>query len=480
MKEVRRGNQVPTTKHCLPYDKTYGAECVELYETTGRTSQEWQTLLCSDMLAVNDNGLWVHTKFGYSLPRRNGKNEIVTMREIYGLSHGEKIMHTAHLATTSSGAAHRLAGMLNEMGMEEITRHKKGEDVTNKYMFSKQYGLEVIKFLETGGECRFRTRTSKGGLGEGYDTLIIDEAQEYTTEQQSSLKYIVSDSPNPQTIYCGTPPTAVSSGDVFEKFRNDTVEGLNKNAYWAEWGIPDENVDIHDIELWYLTNPSLGTILTERKIEDEITDDILDFIIQRLGCWIKYSQKSIITKADWEKSEIKERPKLKGRLFIGVKYGKDGTNVALSVACKTETDQVFISVFDCRNRREGNGWILQFLQNPNIERVVVDGAGGAQILEDEMKKAKLKKPDTLTALEFVTSCALFEKSLTDGTMCHLSQPSLDEVVTNCEHRAIGTAGGFGYKSTVATYDICIMEATVIAYAACAQAKEKKVQKVHIG
>lgn len=62
----------------------------------------------------------------------------------------------------------------------------------------------------------FRTRTSSGGLGEGYDVLIIDEAQEYTEAQETSLKYIVSDSESPQTIMLGTPPTAVSAGTVLQ------------------------------------------------------------------------------------------------------------------------------------------------------------------------------------------------------------------------------------------------------------------------
>ena len=61
-----------------------------------------------DILAVNEEGLWVHTKYGYAVPRRNGKNEIVAMREIYGLTHGEKILHTAHRTTTGASASKRL------------------------------------------------------------------------------------------------------------------------------------------------------------------------------------------------------------------------------------------------------------------------------------------------------------------------------------------------------------------------------------
>ena len=37
----------------------------------------------------------MHTSFDFSLPRRNGINEVVTIREMYGLMElGEQIMHT--------------------------------------------------------------------------------------------------------------------------------------------------------------------------------------------------------------------------------------------------------------------------------------------------------------------------------------------------------------------------------------------------
>lgn len=41
--------------------------------------------MLDDLLAINEDGLWTHTKFGYSVSRRNGKNEIVLMRELFDL-----------------------------------------------------------------------------------------------------------------------------------------------------------------------------------------------------------------------------------------------------------------------------------------------------------------------------------------------------------------------------------------------------------
>ena len=36
---------------------------------------EWQEIQMMDIMAVDDDGQWVHIKYGYSIPRRNGKSE---------------------------------------------------------------------------------------------------------------------------------------------------------------------------------------------------------------------------------------------------------------------------------------------------------------------------------------------------------------------------------------------------------------------
>ena len=174
----------------------------------------------------------------------------------------------------------------------------------------KAKGQERLELEESGGVIQFRTRTSTGGLGEGFDMLIIDEAQEYTDDQESALKYTVTDSDNPMTIMCGTPPTMVSGGTVFTKYRESILSGGRKHNGWAEWSVDDMS-DIHDKDLWYLTNPSMGYKLTERAIEEEIGPDETDFNIQRLGLWLRYNQKSAISEYEWKALKVKKIPTLK-------------------------------------------------------------------------------------------------------------------------------------------------------------------------
>ena len=415
-------------------------------------------------MAVDKKGLWVHQKFGYSIPRRNGKSELLYMLELWGLHQGLNILHTAHLISTSHSSFEKVKRYLEKMGYVDK------EDFNS----IRAKGQERIELYESGGVLQFRTRTKSGGLGEGFDIMIIDEAQEYTTEQESALKYTVTDSDNPITVMCGTPPTPVSSGTVFTKFRETCLFGRGKYSGWAEWSVADEK-EITDVEAWYNSNPSMGYHLDERKIEAELGDDKLDHNVQRLGYWPTYNQKSAISETDWNVLQIDEIPEFTGKLFAGIKYGQDGTNVALSIAVKTDNGDIFVETIDCQSVRNGNQWIVDFLMKANVEQIVIDGASGQRVLDDELKEYRIKNVTLPTVKEIIVANAMWEQAIFQKTICHAGQPSLSKVVTNCDKRNIGSNGGFGYRSHFDDVDISLMDSALLAHWACATAKPKKKQ-----
>ena len=461
MATKRKGNQNPTQSLILSTKRSDYKEAIELYEKSKRKAQKWQKNLLKAILSKTSKGLWQHTKFGYSLPRRNGKNEVIVIRELFALKNNEKVLHTAHRTTTSHSAWERLTSILDKSGIA--------------YNSLRAAGREMVE-VSGGGRVDFRTRSSKGGLGEGFDLLIIDEAQEYTDDQESALKYVVTDSKNPQTIFCGTPPTPVSSGTVFTNLRNKALNQETKNTGWAEWSV-SEQTDPRNIESWYLTNPSLGTIFTERSVEDEIGSDEIDFNIQRLGLWIKYNQKSAISETDWGLLKVNKVPNLRGKLFAGIKYGADGTNVAMSIAVKTEDERIFVESIDCQTVRNGNLWIINFLKNADVAEVVIDGQSGQKILFDEILDYKLRKPILPTVKEVVVANSMWEQGIFQKTICHKDQPSLTKVATNCEKRFIGLSGGFGYKSQYEDNDIALMDSALLAHWICSISKPPKKQKI---
>lgn len=463
MAELRKGSQTPTRSVVLPYTASYGSDAIKTYNSTGRTALPWQEEQIRNIMAVNGADEWLHTSYGLAVPRQNGKNEVITMRELEGLKRGERILHTAHKTSTAHAAWDRLLRLVDLAKMP----------IKSSY---KAMGKEHIEIFD-GGLVEFRTRTATGGLGESYDLIIIDEAQEYRTDHESALKYVISASENPQTIYTGTPPTPVSSGTVFANFRQKTLSGEKINSGWSEWSVSDQH-DPYDKDAWYQTNPSLGYFLKERTILDEVGDEILDFNIQRLGLWSTYNLKSAISEAEWRDIQEDKVPELKGKLFAGIKFGHDGENVAMSIAVRTADGRIFVEAIDCRSVRMGVTWIVDFLKRADIKDIVIDGKKGQQLLVDSMKDYGVRKQAILpTVSEIVAANAAFEQGIYDHTMCHKGQPSLVQAVSNCEKRAIGSRGGFGFSAQREGIEIALMDSAILAFWRCHTAKEHKKQRI---
>ena len=458
----RVGRQEPTVSVILPYEDTKGPEAIELYNKSEKDALEWQAALTYDIMAVDGDGLWVHQKFGYSVPRRNGKSEMALARCIWGLKNGERILYTAHRASTAHSIWDRLGRLCAKCDI----------DITSSF---RAFGKEHLYTEDSAIE--FRTRTSTGGLGEGYDTLIIDEAQEYTPEQETALKYVVTDSANPQTIMFGTPPTAISAGTVFPNFRKTVLQKDSYASGWAEWSVPEMS-DANDVDLWYETNPSLGTVLKERTIRSEIGDDKTDFNIQRLGLWIKYNQRSAISRNEWEALELPKLPKLTGQLFVGIKFGIDGENVALAVAARTADGKIFSEVVGCKPIRNGIHWIVQFLAGADYRKAVVDGKNGVDVLMDVAKAERIKRIETVNVSQIIKANSVFDMSMENGIFQHMKQSAVTQVVTNCERRKIGSNGGLGYKSMKDGADIALLDSMILATWICSETKAEKV-KQHI-
>mgnify|MGYP007038192129 FL=1 len=225
------------------------------------------------------------------------------------------------------------------------------------------------------------------------------------------------------------------------------------------------------------TNPSLGMILTERIIQDEINGDDLDFNIPRLGLWIRYNQQSAISAPDWDALKVETLPELKPPIYAGVKFGRDGLNTCLSIAVKTDDGRIFVEGIDCKDQREGNGWIINFLLKVKAKAVLVDGASGLDTFQKECKEQKLKNVKAATTKEVIQASSDFETAIANKTLCHNGQPAMRQSVSNCQHRAIGSGGGYGYKTLDDDIEVALIESAVLATHACATAKEAKKQRI---
>lgn len=465
--EIRYGQQTPTKYFILPFEKSLGQEMIDLYEESGVKHEPWQLFMQNVINAVDDKGFWIHSEVGYSLPRRTGKTEILLPRMRKDMENGKKSLYTAHLVDTSHETAERLVQYLIDCGFNEVQRIKKDEIYIKGFTYLKQRGAERVSLIDENGtvigRVDFRTRSGIGGLGKGYDTVYIDEAQEYTVDQITALKYVVSDSVNPQTILMGTPPTRVSKGTVFPDLRKATLAGRKKYNAWMEWSVEIFS-DPYDKEAWYNTNPALGYHLTERKIEVEIGSDDEDFNIQRLGYWSKYNLASEISKQDWLSLAINDEPDLIGRPCIAIKFGYNEPYVAMAIACRTEDEKIYVEVLDCKDKKAGMDWIIDYLKHIDYEYLVIDGEDYYSMIDKALRENDLEDFKKISTPEFIEANSSFENAIFyKGDLRHGNQVSLNEVVSNTTKRAIGTKGGFGYICTKEGRTITLMESVIMAY-----------------
>ena len=180
--------------------------------------------------------------------------------------------------------------------------------------------------------------------------------------------------------------------------------------------------------------------------------------------------------------KIEKIPQFKNKLFVGIKCGKDGKHIAMSIATKIDDGKIFVESIDCQSVRNGHLWIIAFLRDADIEKVVIDGAGVQQVLSDEIKEFGIKlKPTLPKVADVIVANSMFEQAVTSSkSICHNDQPSLTQVVTNCKKRAIGTNSGFGYKALLEEHEIALLDSVILAHWICASTKEKKVkQKIRV-
>ena len=204
----------------------------------------------------------------------------------------------------------------------------------------------------------------------------------------------------------------------------------------------------------------------------------MDFNIQRLGYWIRYNLKSAVSRAEWDELQCKKLPELRSKIFVGVKYSRTDT-VAVSIAIRTEDNRIFVEGIDCRHFRAGTDWIVSFLHSIDYKAVVIDGQSGQQLLKDAMKDAHLYQATLPKVADVVKANATFEERLAAKELCHMGQPSMICSVTNCEKRAIGTNGGFGYRSINEAYDIALMESMILAQWICGQKTKRSAKRQKI-
>jgi len=458
--DVLLGGQQPRIAHAPKFLWSHAEDAAFLSSSYGLTADPWQFLVIESWLGEDRNGLWTAGRCGLAVPRQNGKNGALEIRELYGIvALGEKFLHTAHEVKTARKAFTRLASFFeNERLYPELAAMVREIRKTN--------GQEAI-VLKNGGSVEFVARSRGSGRGYTVDVLVCDEAQELTDEQLEALLPTISAAPsgNPQTIFTGTPPGPTSPGEVFTRVRTAGVLGKDRRLSWHEWSC-EGAIDITDRNLWAATNPALGRRLNITVVQDELppTMSVDGFARERLGMWSSSSHLAVIPAVAWEKRATLTPP-TEGAVAYALDMSPDRATIAISVARKTG-GSVHVECFEHRSTALGTAWAIDLL----VERwskataIVIDGQSPAMSLVPELLARHVKVTVT-GAGDMAKACGLlYDAILSDANrLTHFNQPALNAALAGAKKRDIGQAGGWGWNRKDPSVDITPLVSVTLAH-----------------
>jgi hypothetical protein len=435
-----------------------GEDAAFLSSAYGLAPDPFQSLVLEDWLArVAKNGKWASLTCACALPRQNGKNAILEMRELFGIVQlGEKFLHTAHEVKTARKAFLRLASFFeNTRKWPELADLVKDIRRTN--------GQEAI-VLTNGGSVEFVARSKGSGRGFTVDVLVCDEAQELSDDALEALMPTTSAAPlgNPQWIFTGTPPGPTANGEVFSRIRDDALSGKSSRLAWHEWSCTG-SADLDDPLSAAAANPALGGRLQWDVVAGErarFSDE--GFARERLGMWDSAGSQRVISTDSWKVVADANVVDRGGEVAFALDVSPDRSTATIASASWTTEGLPYVDVLETR-RGEPDWGVQRFVdlcERHDVRAVVVDGASAAFSMVDPLRLRGLTVTVT-SARQMAAAFGGFYDAVMDGAVRHLDQPLLNSALAAARKRKIGDSG-FGWSRKDSESDITPVCAATLA------------------
>lgn len=461
--------------HWAQVGKTNDApDAIFLSSAYGLIPDDWQEPIVYAWLGRRADGKWCHGRCGLAVPRQNGKNGVIEIRELWGMIElGEAILHTAHEVKTARKAFKRLKHFFgntrddpkakfpelnalveevrNTNGQEAIVLRDQWQLVDGRIVRSSGAPELGAKLIAKGGSVEFVARSSGSGRGYTADVLILDEAQHLDDDELEALRSAVSSAPlgDPQVIYAGTPPDREKNqtGEVWLRIR--AMAGKVKRTCWIEYGAPDGPLpDLEDTDLLFAANPALelrhgnGAYgLQMDTVNDERGDLSPEgYARERLGWWGNplTRRRGVIDMSQWTTLKITAGPPKRAQIVVDVAPDLEYTTIALASDAPPDPDDRKKKTLVLVDWVEGTNGVIKKIEGliEDLEEVLeVALTPTAALFSPMLTKAKVKHK-VLTNADVARGCTAFQEMVRTGTVAHVNQQEFNDAVRNAITRYV--------------------------------------------
>lgn len=462
----------------------------------------WQELVLKTSLSV-DGGRLYYMNVGLSVPRQNGKSEILSWRAIIGMLYlNQNILYTSYNKDSARAIYKRMQEIIE--GSKELSRYIKIGDQHNK--------MELRAFNPLDGKpmgsVEFHTRAGGKSRGESYDVIFFDEAQFLTSGQVSSASPTTATFEDAQIWYVGTPEpvdaavskggTSGSIGGVFRRVRRDILKNNKGHSCFFEWGI-SSMVPKDVSKFWYISNPSLGFKpsggrgLSERSfVADTLSEE--EFAVERLGFWSDQERGAVIDAGTWKELEIDQKterlftsPQLHDSMVLAIKTDYEEHFVDVALAFK-KGDEVFVRIADSFQMSEP--WVDKVMEI--VKRMIdyqkcisisIDGITAQQQIVQQLRKIgkwprkgsykKFGKVSLVTPNQVRASASNFVSKIVARSIFHGSQPQVDSAIYDAEKRIHGSTW-WGFRSISSKTKASLVEVLALAVLSVNEVEEDSI------
>jgi hypothetical protein len=465
-----RGVQLPSFQLPPKSLRSDVEDATFLASAYGLTPDPWQELVLDGWLGRRLGDRWSAPRCGLAVPRQNGKNALLEVRELYGMVMlGERFLHTAHEVKTARKAFLRLCSFFeNEREFPEMTELVQEVRRTN--------GQEAI-VLRNGGSVEFIARSKSSGRGYSVDVLILDEAQELTDEALAALLPTVSASLNPQQILTGTPPGPSANGEVFTRTRRAALDAVDRRLCWHEWSCVD-SADLDDEGEWAKANPALGIRLQVDTITDERSSfDDETFARERLGVWTGDSV-GPVDMDRWERLAVDASKMARpDPVVFAVEVSPSRKWSNITMAGMVDDRRVVQMV----ESGKGTSWVAdrvsELVEKWSPLAVAVDPGGPGGSLLPALRERGVD-PAVVSSREYAQGCGMFVDMVDSEVLCHTGQGVLAVSLEVVRSKRMGDS--FIFVPPLSGVDIAPLKGCVLALFVLERERSKPVEKKRSG